>query len=779
MKRPGRLISGYLIRTILPYFVFSWLLLSVILFVQQAGRFSEIFFNVNLPASLVWQLMIALIPNVIAFTCPMAVLVGTAIGLAKMQGDRELVAIRAAGVGNLQIILPIVALGILLSHFAFIVNLEGVPLAARLVRQVALKTAVQKLESPIEPGVFNTEIAGYTIYVKSGDVSSGRWKNIFVYREDPGSGTLRLITSKEGRIDVTDQISELVLENATVTTLPLSGEQGKYVSENIGDVRLAVKTKRSELIDRLSNSQGTPEELGLNELSEYAASREGSDRTEAQILWQRRIILSITPFLFCLLGSAIVLRFNRGGRGFGTFLALISLVIYYLLAFLGEQLARVGTLSVLGGALIPIVASILFIFWLYAAPRLEIFNRPADFIRRMFAGLNSKRSGLQFQNLFIDLTTGLRDLDLLLNLTKYFFLTLGFLGILSIIFTAFELWKFAGTMPGGTLLLTEYLIFLTPFLYLQYLAPTAAMLAILATYVIKSRQNEIVTWISAGQSVYRLLAPCFLATAILGFVNWEIQEQTLPAANKIQDSLRTQIRSRGIVTNKSGKYWVYSNDQIISFELPFASDNERPELPTTINQKRSASDNEQQLTSVRVFQFAPGGTPLQAVYHSGSAVWRGNRLVLSEPVDRSDLSNGQIKYTKEPRVELPQESSPFVNISEKPSYLDRAELRERIRASDSDIERRMFSVALQKRYATPFLPLIIALFTAPFALSLSRRGKVITVGVAIGLWLLFIGFTSIFEEFGLNGFLTPSFAIWAPLSFFTMLGLYLLSKVKT
>jgi len=179
MKRFSGTISLYLIRAILPYFIFSWLLLSVILFVQQAGRFSDIFFSVNIPAKLVWQLTLALIPNVIAFTCPMAVLVGTIIGLSKMQGDSELVAIRAAGVGNLQITLPVIVLGILLSLFAFFVNLKGVPFAARIVRGVALQTAIQKLESPIEPGVFNTEVSGYTIYVKGGDMTNGTWKNIF------------------------------------------------------------------------------------------------------------------------------------------------------------------------------------------------------------------------------------------------------------------------------------------------------------------------------------------------------------------------------------------------------------------------------------------------------------------------------------------------------------------------------------------------------------------------------------------------------------------------
>ena len=99
--------------------------------------------------------------------------------------------------------------------------------------------------------------------------------------------------------------------------------------------------------------------------------------------------------------------------------------------------------------------------------------------------------------------------------------------------------------------------------------------------------------------------------------------------------------------------------------------------------------------------------------------------------------------------------------------------------SESEIEQRSFSVALQKKYTTLFLPFIIALFTAPFALSLSRKGKVVTIGYAVGLWLLFMGITAAFEQFGLNGFLSPAFAVWTPLMLFAMLGVYLLSKVKT
>ena len=374
MTRIGWLISKYLLRTIVPYFAFSWLLLSVILFVQQASRYSDIFFSVNIPTNLIWQLTIALIPNVVAFTCPMAILVGTIIGLAKMQGDSELVAIRASGVGNLQIAVPIVILGILLSVFAFFVNLRGVPVAALLVRNVALQTAIKKLESPLEPGVFNTEVAGYTIYVKGGDIESGRWKNIFIYSEDAKAGTVRLITSQQGRVDTTGQLSELVLENASVSTLPVVPGQGKYVSESIGEVRLAIKTRRSDLIDRLTSSNLMPEELGLAQLSEYAANADGKEKIEAQIVWQRRILLSITPFIFCILGTVIVLRFNRGGRGFGIALALGILIGFYLLAFLGEQLARTSKISVLVGSLIPVGASVVIALWFSFSRRINFWS---------------------------------------------------------------------------------------------------------------------------------------------------------------------------------------------------------------------------------------------------------------------------------------------------------------------------------------------------------------------------------------------------------------------
>ncbi len=253
--------------------------------------------------------------------------------------------------------------------------------------------------------MFNTEVQGYTIYVKGGDIAAGTWQNIFIYSEDDANGQVRLITSSRGRIDTTDQLSELVLEDAAITTFPKDPAAAKYVSENIGEVRLAIRTRRSELIGKLSTTQGSPEELGLSELSDYANSREGKDRTEAQILWLRRILLSLTPLIFCTLGSSMMLRFNRGGRGFGVLLALLSLIGYYMLAFLGEQLARTDRISVFAGGLIPVAASVAFIAWFSFSGRIGLFSGVGAALRSRLAEIGKNGRSAGRKSLFTGLTT--------------------------------------------------------------------------------------------------------------------------------------------------------------------------------------------------------------------------------------------------------------------------------------------------------------------------------------------------------------------------------------
>src|SRR5260370_8003506 len=106
-----KLIERYILRAILPYTLFSLVLLTTILFAQQTGRYFETIFHGLVPSTLVYSLALALLPTVLVFTIPMAMLAGKIIGLCRMARHRRVVAVAAAGHCPPLIVWPPLALG--------------------------------------------------------------------------------------------------------------------------------------------------------------------------------------------------------------------------------------------------------------------------------------------------------------------------------------------------------------------------------------------------------------------------------------------------------------------------------------------------------------------------------------------------------------------------------------------------------------------------------------------------------------------------------------------
>lgn len=740
-------IYRYILQSILPYFLFSWLLLTVVLFVQQASRQAEIFFGVKVPAYLAWQLTFALLPNVIAFTCPMACLVGVIIGLARLRSDSELTAIRASGVGNWQVFAPVFLLGLALSVFAFIINLKGVPFAAQLVRKITTQAALAKLESPIDLKKFNTDIPNNIIYVKNANEEEGFWKNVFIFSEDKNK-QVRLITSAVGRLNTTNDDTELSLGNSQIITID-ADEAKTPIFEKIDKIDFAIPSKRSELLKKLTDTAILPEEMGLVELKNFASEKEGKERIEAELLFYRRIALSLAPLIFAFLGTALSLRFSRGGRNSGIGLALISLSLYYLIGLAGEQLARTGKVSVAFSAFLPILFSIIFGLWFFRNSISTINLPKINFSFNEFSG--KEKTARTIWN------SDLMDFDILANLFKYYIFTLIFFSFIYQIFTIFELWKYTANLPDGVSLLGKYLFYLFPFLYSQVSA-SCVMLAILTTYTLKSRANEVVTWTAAGQSSYRLILPCLIFCLVLGIANWFIQEKITPESNRRQDALRTQIRSNGKSTQtQDGQSWIAENNKIFR-----------------------VIKNGDEVKKAWLIEFSDENlSKVQRIVTADQALWKNNNLSLYNNLRQIRLAENQVSVEKGQSLDIVFTENPLQQIDEKPNHLNTNDLQELLKTTDSEVEQRRISVDIERKNITPILPLIAMFLTVPFSLSLSRRGKVASVGIAVALWLIFLGLSNTFENFGINGSLSPQIAVWSTPILFGLIGGFLLTRIKT
>src|SRR5574341_414203 len=275
-----RLIERYLLRTIFPYAVAAFILLTGILFVQQSGRYFESIFRTTVPASFLYSLSLALLPPVLIFTLPMAILSGTIIGLGRMGSDSELVAMRAAGVRPWQMMVPAVLIGVIATVASFQLNLNEAPRAQQELRAIAARAALYKLDSPVEPQTFTTDIPGYVIYVREGDRTRGQWGGVFIRSQD-ADGTTRLVTARSGRIDSSAEKSELVLQDAMQTKLPPPNDANQqYSVERLEQLRIVFDTGRNEMLARLQKQENKPDEMTFSELRSFISQSSGAQRRE-------------------------------------------------------------------------------------------------------------------------------------------------------------------------------------------------------------------------------------------------------------------------------------------------------------------------------------------------------------------------------------------------------------------------------------------------------------------------------------------------------------------
>src|ERR1051326_957687 len=207
-----------MIGAITPYIVLSLLLLTAVLFAQQAARLAELIIYVDLPLSVLGGIGAALLPGVLIFSIPLATLAGIIVGFSRMGSDSEIVAMRSAGVGSWTMIWPALLIGLLCTGATTYLHLKEAPEAARDLERIALQGLLANLDSPVEPRTFNT-LPRYVIYVRDGNKDLGTWGRVFIFGQQSDQ-TTKVYTARSGRIDSSGDQSELVLSDVLATEFP-------------------------------------------------------------------------------------------------------------------------------------------------------------------------------------------------------------------------------------------------------------------------------------------------------------------------------------------------------------------------------------------------------------------------------------------------------------------------------------------------------------------------------------------------------------------------------
>ena len=765
----AKLIPRYIIKGALPYAALSLLLLTAILFTQQSGRFAELALYADLPLSLAGEIAAALLPSVLILTLPVGVLAGIVIAFARMGSDSEIVAIRAAGVGTWTLLWPALLIGLVASGATTFLHFKEAPEAARDLRRAVLQGALRKLESPVEPRTFNTEIPGFVIYVRDGDKNLGSWGRVFIYAQQKDDSS-RIVTARSGRIDSSGDKSELVLSDAVAMKMPSAESNGRsYEVERLDQLRLSIDTGRAELLANLTKKDVQVEELDWKDLQRQAKSESIKERREAERTLQRKLALSAAPLVFALVGGLVGMRVRRGGRGVGVLVSLAVVVVYYLISLLGESLARTNAVSAIVGEWMGTAVILLFSLTLllfHRMPRLSWArlrfrsNQPgATAPSRLIPEhhtLGAGRSGFP----------SLLDTSLFRTLSASF--VLGFLSLVSIflIFTLFELWRFIGTnnVPAGVV--ARYLLYLLPLVAVE-LFPATMLVTVLITYALLARRSEAIAWWASGQSVYRLMMPGLLFAIAIGAGTWLVQEHLMPQANVKQEALRSRIRGgQPRATTRTGRQWLASVETRRFYSYEFDEQGASLVEPTIYELDGEGVH----LSRVTAGKSGKWTSPNEMLIKDGETVGLGGDRGMT--VQRQALPEIQFHGIDAPQV--------FRPTIDKPSQLSVVALSSYLKAAKKrGVDVSALAVALQRKYVNPFSVMVMAFIGMPLALAFGKRGAIVALCVAVGVSVAYWGIGGGFQQLGNHGMLPPEVAAWSPPVIFAALGIYFLSRVRT
>jgi LPS export ABC transporter permease LptF len=752
MGRPLKLIDLYIIRAITPFIFLSLVLLTSVLLIQQANRYAELLFLTGMPVMLAPTVLVNLLPVVLVFTVPMAVMTGILIGFSRMGADSELIAMRASGVGNWNILRPALLIGTLLSIVMVYVGMSLAPRATHGIRRVALKATLKKLESPVEPKIFNTEIPGNVIYVQEGDNVLGQWGRVFI-RANSDEGEERLVTARSGRIDSSAEQSELVLTDVVQTTYKTQKQNSQpHIVERISLLRYRFDTGREKLIQKFREGKIELDEMDWAALRQELSRVKGKDVVKGTIVLHRRLSLALSPLVFAVLAVGLGMRLGRRGKAFGAMTAILAMLGYYLLAMGGEHLYRFEILPAFPAMWIANFAALTAgLFLILSSYRLVSGLNLRESLPRLSWKKSSEIKETKIKSSF----PALIDRTVFRSLTATYISAFTALVVAFYVFTLFDLWRSMGGSNESGRVILAYLFYLFPF-------TVVSLVAFLATYALLARRSEAIAWWACGQSIYRLAIPGLVFSLAIGLMVWLIQENIMPRANQKQDSLRVLIRSGVSKTSQPlGRQWLASADgsRIYSYEYD------------ELNGK---------LISPTVFELDSERVHLARLVSGASGMWdEGGNLHLEDATEM-DVISGAARKIRSTKLERSDPKDIFKPTSNKPSQLNARMLREYIEIRKKiGIYDTSLVIALLRKYAEPYNSLVMALIGIPLALSFGKKSAVTALISAVAIGIGFWGLSAGFQQLGLFGLLPPVVAAITPLVFFGAIGLYLFARTQT
>ena len=771
-----RILTRYILREVTAHALIGVAIFTFVLFTRDLGRILELVVRASAPLPSVAEIFSFTIPLALTYTLPMSVLVGILIGLSRLAADSEITAMRASGMGVWSF-LRILSIFVVAAWLLALANgLYVAPRAQAALGHLEDRLKGSQVSFEIQPRVFYEGFPKIVVYVQ--DVKSAQgaaiWKGVFM-ADLSDAANPRITLAKEGIVisEGPDRLHLHLIDGSEHETDPKDPEHYQITTFQQTDIPIELPSTENKADESLPAS-----EMNTRALLDKASVSDPVSARWYLIEFHRRFALPTACLVLALVGIPLGLSSKKSGKSGGFVLTILLVFAYYVVSLVGVSFARQGRVSPWFGAwLADLVFFALGVFLLIRAER-----RPIEFssfrARKALQLGRLNGNGRRRENAFERISTRRRvfsaSFPTLLDdyVLRDFFVYLGMILstflVLVLVFTLFELLGdiLRNKVPASVV--AEYLLNVTPYL-LYNVAPLVMLLAVLVTFGVMQRSNEITAIKATGTSIYRIVTPVIAAAAVLSAGLFFADQLYLPHTNKRQEALHNQIKGKPPQTYlRPDRKWIFGQNNDIYYYQLFDPDRD-------------------QFGNVSVFQLDKASFTITRRIHAERAHWADNmnRWIYEQGWERS-LRGSAIA----PEGYRTFEVSTFPEFPETPSYFKKEVLQytemnyEELHHYIRDLQQSGFDVVrlrveLNKKLSYPLITLIMAILAIPFSLSAGKRGAVAGVAVAVSIAVFYTVVSRLFEAMGNLSQLPPALAAWSPDLIFVLVGGYLILKVPT
>lgn len=338
------IIGRYLAREVALYTTLGFLAAAPVVMVPNLLARADEFLVAGVTLRDQLDLAMCVIPLVVGYALPIAFLFGAMLAIGRLSGDLEITAMRCCGFGTGAILIPILALGALVSAFTAYLMIEVEPRAKRGLIEVGLRVAARG--SLIEEGRF-VSLGRRMIYVRR-RYPDLRLEGVMISDSSQDDRTFHVFAER-GQFVYDDESGDLTLrlENGDMRMQPgpsIDFREYRISFEQFDYTFLAMALGYGELRYRM-------DQLGFSELRNAVARIEAGDRPRelkyrsASIYsTQLHRILSVPLASVLLAWVGVPLGMNGfvRSRAWGMIMALALLVGYYSLFVYVQDASRMG-----------------------------------------------------------------------------------------------------------------------------------------------------------------------------------------------------------------------------------------------------------------------------------------------------------------------------------------------------------------------------------------------------------------------------------------------------